>query len=215
MRATNLLVAGKTALIVGYGWCGRGIALRARGLGARVTISEVDPIRALEARMDGFAVAPVAEAIAAADFVVTATGCADAVPEAALHNAKDGVLLANAGHFNVEIRPEALARMAASQHTAREGIEEYTLPDGRRLHLLGEGRLVNLALGDGHPVEIMDLSFAVQALTLRYLVRHAPLSSKVYSVPPEIDDRIARMKLDTLGISIDALTAEQRSYLGF
>jgi len=213
-RSTNLLIAGKTVLIVGYGWCGRGIALRARGLGARVTISEVDPIRALEAWMEGLSVAPVAEAIQEADLVITATGCVDAVPESALRRAKDGVVLANAGHFNVEVRPDTLARLARSHRAARDGVEEYVTDDGRRLYLLGEGRLVNLALGDGHPVEIMDLSFAIQALTLRYLVDHTPSSPGVYLVPPEIDDHVARLKLETLGVAIDALTPAQRGYLG-
>jgi adenosylhomocysteinase len=213
-RSTNLLIAGKSVVVVGYGWCGRGIAQRARGLGARVTICEVDPIAALEAWMEGFAVAPIAEAIHDADLVITATGCADAVPESALANAKDGVVLANAGHFNVEVRPEALAGLARSQRTVREGVEEYALPDGRRLYLLGEGRLVNLALGDGHPVEIMDLSFAIQALTLRHLLANAPLPPDVYAVPSEIDEQVARWKLETLGVAIDALTTAQREYLG-
>jgi len=213
-RSTNLLIAGKSVVVVGYGWCGRGIAQRARGLGARVTICEVDPIAALEAWMEGFAVAPIAEAIRHADLVITATGCADAVPESALPNAKDGLVLANAGHFNVEVRPEALAGLARSQRTVREGVVEYALPDGRRLYLLGEGRLVNLVLGDGHPVEIMDLSFAIQALTLRHLLANAPLPPDVYAVPSEIDDRVARWKLETLGVAIDALTPAQREYLG-
>jgi len=214
-RSTNLLVAGKSVVIVGYGWCGRGIAQRAQGLGARVLVCEVDPIRALEAWMEGFRVAPVAEAVRDADLVITATGCSDAVPESALRGAKDGIVLANAGHFNVEIRPETLARMARAQRTVRDGVEQYTLADGRRLYLLGEGRLVNLALGDGHPVEIMDLSFAIQAMTLRHLVARAPLPPAVYSVPAEIDDAVARLKLETLGVAIDSLTAAQRSYLGF
>jgi len=213
-RSTNLLIAGKNVVVVGYGWCGRGITLRARGLGARVTVCEVNPISALEAWMEGFAVAPIADAIGDADLVITATGCADAVPEAALRVAKDGLVLANAGHFNVEVRPEALAHLAVSQRTVREGVEEYALSDGRRLYLLGEGRLVNLALADGHPVEIMDLSFAIQALTLRHLVEHAPIPPRVYPVPSEIDERVARLKLETLGVSIDALTTAQRDYLG-
>jgi adenosylhomocysteinase len=213
-RSTNLLIAGKTVVVVGYGWCGRGIALRARGLGARVTVSEVDPISALEAWMEGFSVAPVAVAVHDADLVITATGCADAVPEAALRNAKDGLVLANAGHFNVEVRPDTLAGLASSQRTVREGVEEYAMDDGRRLYLLGEGRLVNLALGDGHPVEIMDLSFAIQALTLRHLLDRVPLPPDVYPVPPEIDERVARLKLETLGVTIDSLTPAQRAYLG-
>ena len=213
-RSTNLLIAGKSVVVVGYGWTGRGIALRARGLGARVTICEVNPVHALEAWMEGYAVAPIADAIRDADLVITATGCADAIPESALPNAKDGLVLANAGHFNVEVRPDALSDLAESQRTVREGVEEYTLPDGRRLYLLGEGRLVNLALGDGHPVEIMDMAFAVQALTLRHLLANAPLPPSVYAVPSEIDDRVARLKLETLGVSIDQLTQQQRVYLG-
>ncbi len=213
-RSTNLLIAGATVVVVGYGWCGRGIAARARGLGARVVVAEVDPIRALEAWMEGYAVAPIAEAIRTADFVITATGCEDAVPEDALRAAKDGVVLANAGHFNVEIRPEALARLARSHRTVREGVEEFLTEDGRRLILLGDGRLVNLALGDGHPVEIMDLSFAVQALTLRHLLEQGPWSPDLYPVPPEIDETLARLKLETLGVRIDVLTPAQRAYLG-
>jgi len=214
LRSTNLLVAGKEVLVAGYGWCGRGIALRARGLGARVTVSEVDPIRAIEAWMDGFAVAPVRDAIRTADFVIAATGCADVVSRDALEAAKDGVVLANAGHFNVEVNLEDLATLAQSSRSVRRGIVEYTLGDGRRLYVLGEGRLVNLALGDGHPIEIMDISFAVQALTLAHLARHAPLDPGLYSVPPEIDERVARMKLESLGVAIDALTDAQRAYLG-
>ncbi len=213
-RSTNVLIAGKNVLVVGYGWCGRGIAMRANGLGARVTVADVDPVRALEAWMEGFNVAPVANAVQDADLVITATGCADAVPQEALHVAKDGIILCNAGHFNVEIRPDVLAKIATSHRSVREGVEEYAMPDGRHLYLLGEGRLVNLALGDGHPVEIMDMSFAVQALTLEYLVGAAPMKPGLYPVPSEIDDRIARMKLDSLGVRIDTLTQEQEAYLG-
>lgn len=213
-RSTNLLIAGKSVLVVGYGWCGRGIALRANGLGARVTVADVDPVRALEAWMEGLNVAPVAEAVRSADLVITATGCADVVPEEALKDAKDGIVFCNAGHFNVEIRPDTLEHMAVEHRTVRDGVEEYTLPDGRRLYLLGEGRLVNLALGDGHPVEIMDMSFAVQAMTLEHLLQAAPLKADLYPVPPEIDDRIARLKLESLGVSIDTLTDAQKIYLG-
>jgi len=213
-RSTNLLIAGKSVLVVGYGWCGRGIALRANGLGARVTVADVDPVCALEALMEGLNVAPVAEAVREADLVITATGCADVVPEEALQHAKDGIVLCNAGHFNVEVRPDTLSKMATSQRTVRDGVEEYTMPDGRRLYLLAEGRLVNLALGDGHPVEIMDMSFAVQAMTLEHLLQAAPLEPDLYSVPSEIDDTIARMKLESLGIHIDTLTDQQRAYLG-
>ncbi len=213
MRSTNLLVAGKSVLVAGYGWCGRGIALRARGLGARVTISEVEPVCAVEAVMDGFDVRPLAEAIRGADLLVTATGCSGVVAEEALRQAKDGLLLANAGHFDVEIDKPALARLAVSSCEARHGIEGFTLADGRRLYLLGEGRLVNLVLGDGHPVEIMDISFAVQALTLEHIVKHAPFSPALYAVPPAIDERVARMKLAALGLRIDTLTPAQSAYL--
>jgi len=214
LRSTNLLVAGKEVLVAGYGWCGRGIALRARGLGARVTVAEVDPIRAIEAWMDGFAVAPVQDAIQSADFVVTATGCADVVTADALRVAKDGVVLANAGHFNVEVSLTDLEALARSTRTVRSGIVEYTLADGRRLYVLGEGRLVNLALGDGHPVEIMDISFAVQALTLAHLVRSAPLPAGLHPVPPAIDERVAALKLQSLGVTLDTLSDAQRVYLG-
>jgi adenosylhomocysteinase len=214
MRSTNLLVAGKDVVVAGYGWCGRGIALRARGLGARVTITEVDPVKAIEAWMDGFAVAPMREAIRTADVVVTATGCTDVVAGDVLAAAKSGVLLANAGHFNVEVSVRDLAASAGAVRTVRPGIVEYELPDGRRLNLLAEGRLVNLALGDGHPVEIMDISFALQALTLRHLAERAPLRPGLYAVPRSIDERVARMKLEALGVSIDALSDAQRAYLG-
>jgi len=213
-RSTNLLIAGKSVLVVGYGWCGRGIALRATGLGARVTVADVDPVCALEALMEGLNVAPVADAVRDADLVITATGCADVVPEEALQGAKDGIVMCNAGHFNVEVRPETLSKMASSHRTVRGGVEEYTMPDGRRLYLLGEGRLVNLALGDGHPVEIMDMSFAVQAMTLEHLLHVAPLKPDLYPVPAEIDECIARMKLESLGVTIDTLTDQQKAYLG-
>ncbi len=214
MRSTNLLVAGKEVLIAGYGWCGRGIALRACGLGARVSVCEVDPVRAIEAVMDGFTVAPLVEAIGSADFLITATGCCDVVTEEGLRNAKDGLLLANAGHFDVEINRSALEALATAKRAVRNGIHEFTFEDGRQVYLLGEGRLVNLVLGDGHPVEIMDISFALQALTLRHIVSSAPLPSALYAVPPEIDERVARMKLASLDIAIDSLTVEQRAYLG-
>jgi len=213
-RSTNLLIAGKSVLVVGYGWTGRGIALRARGLGGRVTVCEVDPVSALEARMEGYDVAPIDRAIRTADLVISATGCTDAVPEGALRAAKDGVVLANAGHFNVEIRPEALASLSTTHRSVRDGVEEYTFPDGRRVVLLGEGRLVNLALGDGHPVEIMDLSFAIQVLTLRHLLENLPMPPDVYTVPRAIDEQVARLKLETLHVEIDQLTESQRAYLG-
>jgi len=213
-RSTNLLVAGKTVVVAGYGWCGRGVAMRARGLGARVTITEVDPVKAIEAVMDGFSVAPLSEAIRCADFLITVTGCIDVVTEAALRNAKDGLLLANAGHFNVEINLDHLASLSQAQRPARAGVIEYVLDNGRRIYLLADGRLVNLALGDGHPVEIMDISFALQALTLQHLSASSPLAPDLYPVPPAIDEQVAEMKLDALGIAIDTLSDAQRTYLG-
>ena len=214
MRSTNLLVAGKNVLVAGYGWCSRGIAMRAQGLGARVWVCEVDPIRAIEAVMDGFTVAPLVEAIRTADFLITATGCSDVVTKEALRNAKDGLLLANAGHFDVEIDKASLAALATSQRDVRAGICEFTLANGHRIYLLGQGRLVNLVLGDGHPVEIMDISFALQALTLHHIVENTPLNPDLYAVPPQIDRRVAQMKLEALGIQIDALTEAQCNYLG-
>ncbi|MEW5825845.1 MAG: adenosylhomocysteinase [Candidatus Bipolaricaulota bacterium] len=214
MRSTNLLVAGKRVVIGGYGECGRGIADRARGLGAHVTVCEVDPVKALEAVMCGLTVAPMVEAIRHADIVVTATGDVDVVSADALAAARDGVLLANAGHFNVEVNLAALSAMATSRRFVRPGVEEVTFADGRRVFLLAEGRLVNLALGDGHPVEIMDLSFALQALTLRHIAASAPLPPGVYDVPESVDRDVAGRKLAALGLRIDSLTPGQREYLG-
>jgi len=214
MRTTNLLVAGKTVLVAGYGWCGRGVAMRARGLGARVVVAEVDPVRAVEALMDGFIVQPLREAIQVADFLVTATGCRDVVTWEDLLAAKEGLILANAGHFDVEIDVRAL-RERAQWREVREGVEEFTLPNGKRVYLLAHGRLVNLAAGDGHPVEIMDISFALQALSLRWLsMEGRDLSPGVYPVPREIDEQVARMFLATRNVRIDYLTGEQKRYLG-
>ena len=214
LTATNLLIAGKTFVVAGYGWCGRGIASRAKGLGASVIVTEIDPVRAIEAQLDGFRVMPMAEAIASADFVVTATGNKDVVAAAEIARAKDGCVLANAGHFNVEVSIPALDAAAKGKRRVREFVEEYALPDGRRLYLLGEGRLVNLAVGQGHPVEIMDMSFALQALCAAHLAKHSrEMSPQVHPVPPEIDERVAKLKLATLGVRIDAVTADQRRYM--
>jgi adenosylhomocysteinase len=213
LRSTNLLVAGKSVIVAGYGWCGRGIALRARGLGGRVTVTEVDPVKALEAAMDGFSVAPMRQAIRQADFVVTATGCVGVVSADDLAVANDGVLLANAGHFNVEINLDDLRRLTRTSRRVRDGIDEHTLHDGRRLYLLGEGRLVNLVLGDGHPVEIMDISFALQALTLRHIASGPALPPGVYAVPDEVDQDVARRRLAAVETSIDEWTEAQRAYM--
>ncbi|OGF54148.1 MAG: adenosylhomocysteinase [Candidatus Fraserbacteria bacterium RBG_16_55_9] len=214
MRTTNLSIAGKTVVVAGYGWCGRGIAMRAHGLGANVVITEIDPIRAIEAVMDGFRVLRMEQAAPLGDIFVTATGVRDVITEKHLKLLKDGAILANAGHFDVEISKPDLKRLAVSQNAIRPNVEEFTLRDGRHLYLLAEGRLVNLASGDGHPVEIMDLSFAVQALTLEYLVRHHDeLKPGVYSVPKEIDQHVARTKLEALGIALDELSSAQRAYL--
>jgi len=214
MRTTNLLIAGKEVVVAGYGWCGRGIALRAQGLGAKVTVCEVDPVRAAEALMDGFSVAPMAQAIRKADFLVTATGCRGVVTYEHLLSAKDGLVLANAGHFDVEIDVATL-RARAPGRRVRDGVEEFELPGGKRVYLLAEGRLVNLVAGDGHPVEIMDLSFALQALCLAWLAREGSgLSPEVYPVPAEVDERVARLFLKSRGAGIDQLTPEQQAYLG-
>ncbi len=214
MRATNLSIAGKTVLVAGYGWCGRGIALRARGLGARVLISEVDPVRAAEAVMDGFTAATVATGIRQADFVVSATGCRDVVTYSHLERAKEGVVLANAGHFDVEIDVATLRRRATAR-PVREHVVGYDLPSGPTVYVLAEGRLVNLVAGDGHPVEIMDLSFSLQALCLAWLAQHGSnLAPAVHAVPAAIDDQVARMFLRSQEAGLDELTPAQRAYLG-
>ncbi|MGC9074783.1 MAG: adenosylhomocysteinase [Candidatus Bipolaricaulaceae bacterium] len=214
MRATNLLVAGKTVLVVGYGWCGKGIAQRARGLGAQVIVSEVDPVKAAEALLEGFRVAKVREAIGKADLVVTATGCVAAVPYEAILEAKDGCILANAGHFDVEIDVRGLYAKAQVQRV-REHVEECLLPNGKRVYLLAKGRLVNLVAGDGHPAEIMDLSFSLQLLSLLWLAKEGrKLAPQVYPVPEEIDAEVARLFLQSRGVTTDELTPQQREYLG-
>ena len=214
IRATNMLLAGKVFTVAGYGWCGRGIATRAAGHGAQVIVTEVDPLRALEAAMDGFQVMPMAEAAVKSDFMVTATGDKHVLDRVHLENIKDGCVIANAGHFNVEINISALEEMAVTQHQRRDNVVEYCLRDGRRVRLLAEGRLVNLAAAEGHPAAVMDMSFANQALCLAHLWQHKrQLDNAVHTVPGAIDSEIARLKLDAMGIAIDALTAEQQSYL--
>jgi adenosylhomocysteinase len=213
-HATNLLVAGKNVVVAGYGWCGKGIALRAKGLGATVTVTEVDPIKAIEARLDGHHVAPMLEACKTADFILTATGCLDVVAAAHVPHLKDGAVLANAGHFNNEISIPALAKAAKSTATVRAGVTEFLMKDGRRVHLLSDGRLVNLASGQGHPVEIMDMSFSIQALGLEWFVKNQKaLKPGVHEVPAAIDDEVAKLRLATWGLQVDALTKEQKAYL--
>jgi len=214
MAATNLLVAGKTFVVAGYGWCGRGIAMRAKGMGARVVVTEVDPVKAIEAAMDGYEVLPMARAARIADFIVSATGCKDVVTAKHFPYLKDGVVLANAGHFDNEISKADLERRARAKRRVREFVDEYLLPGGKRAYLLAEGRLVNLAAGQGHPVEIMDMSFALQAASAAYLAEHAhELEKKVYPVPGDLDDKVARLKLKAMGLRIDTLTREQKTYL--
>lgn len=214
MRNTNLTVCGKTVVVAGYGWCGKGIAMRAKGLGARVIVTEVNPIPANEALMDGFEVMPMVEAARYGDIFVTATGCINVMRGEHYAVMKDGAILANAGHFDVEINKQDLQAMAQSRRVVRQNIEEFVLADGRRIYLLAEGRLVNIAAADGHPAEIMDLSFALQALCLDYLVKNAgQLPRKVIPVPWEIDRQVASLRLQSLGVEIDSLTPEQESYL--
>jgi len=214
MRTTNLVVAGKNVVIAGYGWCGKGAAMRAKGLGASVIVTEVDPIRAIEAIFDGFRVMPMREAAKLGDIFVTVTGCRDVIAKEDFKVMKDGAVLANAGHFDVEINKVELEELAVSKRTVRKNIEEYKLADGRKLYLLAEGRLVNLAAGDGHPAEIMDLSFAVQALSAVHIAKeHAHMEKKVLIMPDEVNQRIAEIKLASIGVQIDALSEEQRQYL--
>lgn len=214
MRSTNLSVAGKTVAVIGYGWCGKGIAMRASGLGANVIVVEVDPVKAIEAVMDGYRVKKASQATQESDFLITATGSIDALGEEAISNLKDGSILANAGHFDVEIKKKALKKLAVKEREVRDNIREYEFKDGRCVYLLSEGRLVNLAAGDGHPVEIMDTSFALQLLTARYLIRNREeLSSDLHPVPPEVDREVAKLKLEALGIEIDQLSNKQLKYL--
>ncbi len=214
MRSTNLLLAGATIVVAGYGWCGRGIATRARGMGAQVVVTEVDPVRALEAAMDGFRVLPMMEAAAIGDVFITATGDKSIIVAEHFQRMKNGAVLANSGHFNVEIDIPALEKAAKSKRATRDNVDEYTLPDGRKLYLLGEGRLVNLAAAEGHPAGVMDMSFANQALTIEYLNKHAgELKKNVYPVPEELDRQVARMKLASMGFAVDHLTPEQERYL--
>jgi len=214
MRTTNLIVAGKNVVVAGYGWCGRGVALKGRGLGANVIVTEVDPIKALEAAMDGFRVMPMLEAAEVGDIFITTTGCTKVIRREHFERMKDGALLANAGHFDVEICKPDLEELTIEKRIMRQNVEGYVMKDGRVLNLLAQGRLVNLASGDGHPAEIMDMSFALQVLSVMYLVENkGQLQPRVYGVPRSIDYRVAQMKLKSLGIEIDSLTSEQRQYL--
>ena len=214
IRATNLLIAGKTVVIVGYGWCGRGFASRAEGLGAHTVVCEVDPVRALEAVMDGHRVMPMGEAARTGDVFVTLTGCMNAIDRHHMENMKDGAIIANSGHFNVEINIEALEEMSEAKRRVREFVDEYTLENGRRIRLLGEGRLINLAAAEGHPASVMDLSFANQALAAEYMVmKKGSMEPGVYNLPKDIDQEIARLKLGAMGMAFDTLTDEQAKYL--
>ncbi len=214
LRATNYLLAGSNFVVVGYGWCGRGIASKARGMGAKVTIVEVDPTKALEATMDGFQVSNMANVAPTADFVVTATGNINVVDSKHLRLMKDGVIVCNAGHFNVEINIKSLAEESKQIKKVRENIEEYLLKDNKRIYIIGEGRLVNLAAGEGHPADVMDMSFANQALSAEYIIREGKnLENAVYPVPQDIDKEIARLKLISMNIEIEEMTEEQVTYL--
>ncbi|GKS12510.1 adenosylhomocysteinase [Paenibacillus chitinolyticus] len=213
-RTTNLVVAGKTVVVVGYGWCGKGVAMRAKGLGAQVVVTEIDAIKAVEAYMDGFTVLPMSEAAKIGDYFVTVTGNRDVIRGEHFEVMKDGAILSNAGHFDVEVNKPELAAQSSSVRTVRRNIEEYQLKDGRKIYLLAEGRLVNLAAGDGHPAEIMDMTFALQALSLKYVNdRYEEIGKTVVNVPYELDEQVARYKLESLGISIDRLSDEQKAYL--
>jgi len=214
IRATNILLAGKNLVVAGYGWCGRGVAMRARGFGAHVTITEVDPTRALEAVMDGFNVTSMNEAAKRGDIFITTTGNTSIIGKEHFENMKDGAILANSGHFNVEIDTGALEGMTAGKKKIRKDIEEFTLEDGRKLYLLGQGRLINLAAAEGHPAAVMDMSFANQALCAEYIVKHhKDLKNQVYVVPERIDRNIAELKLMSMGIDIDVLTQAQKDYM--
>lgn len=214
MRTTNLSVAGKTVVVSGYGWCGKGVAMRAKGLGANVVVTEINPIQAAEAAFDGFQVMPMLQAAECGDLFVTVTGCSDIIRREHMERMKHGAILSNAGHFDVEVNKNDLKELSVSQRLVRKNIEEFQMKDGRKLYLLAEGRLVNLAAGDGHPTEIMDLSFALQTMAaLHILSHHGSLAKEVHNLPYELDLKIAHMKIASMGISIDTLTAGQKDYL--
>ncbi len=214
IRATNILLAGKTVVVAGYGWCGRGFAMRVRGMGANVIVTEVDPLPALEAMMDGFRVMPMNEAAPIGDIFVTLTGDLNVIDGHHFEMMKDGAIVGNSGHFNVEINIPALKEMARNSRLVRPYVEQFELPDGRRINLLGDGRLINLAAAEGHPASVMDMSFANQALSLEYMLKNVDtMQQKVYAVPEEIDLRIARLKLEAMQVEIDVLTPEQIAYL--
>jgi adenosylhomocysteinase len=214
LRATNLLLAGSVFVVAGYGWCGRGVAMRARGMGARVIVTEVNPLRALEAVMDGFDVMPMAEAAKIGDVFCTLTGDINVIRPEHFEVMKDRAIVANSGHFNVELDLNGLAKISKSRRQVRDFVEEFTLMDGRRIYVLGEGRLINLASAEGHPASVMDMSFANQALSVEYVAKHyKELERKVYSVPKHLDEQVAKLKLDSMGVKIDVLTDEQRNYL--
>jgi len=207
------LLAGKNFVVAGYGWCGRGLAMRAKGMGAQVIVTEIDSTKALEAIMDGFRVMPMDEAAKIGDFFVTLTGDISVIRKEHMLKMKDGAIIANSGHFNVEINISDLENLSSSKRTVRPNLEEYSLKDGRKLCLLAEGRLVNLAAAEGHPSEVMDMSFSNQALSVEYLVKHRGLETKVYRVPKEIDELVAGLKLKAIKVEIDELTEEQKKYL--
>jgi adenosylhomocysteinase len=214
IRATNILLAGSNVVVLGYGWCGRGVAMRARGAGANVIVTEINPLKALEAVMDGYSVMPMCEAAKIGDIFVTLTGDINVIRKEHFATMKDGAIVANSGHFNCEIDIEGLGKISKKKRVVRDFVEEYTLRDGRRINLLGEGRLINLAAAEGHPASVMDMSFANQALGAEYMAKnYKKLDRKVYKVPDAIDQNIARLKLESLGVKIDTLTAEQKKYL--
>jgi adenosylhomocysteinase len=214
IRATNVLIAGAVVVVSGYGWCGRGVAMRAKGLGGRVIVCEVDPMKALEAVMDGFDVMPIAKAAPLGDIFVTLTGDIHVIRQEHFAKMKDGAIVANSGHFNVELDLVGLKKISKKVRLIRDFVQEYTMKNGRKVFILGEGRLINLAAAEGHPASVMDMSFANQALGAEYVVNnHESLQNKVYSIPTDIDNEIARLKLKALGIPIDTLTAEQEHYL--
>lgn len=214
LRATNRMIAGSKFIVCGYGWCGRGVAMRAQGMGARVIVTEIDPLRALEAVMDGYDVMPIKEASKVGDFFVTVTGDLSVIDKESFESMKDGAIVSNSGHFNVEINLQALKKISKKRRTIRPFVEEYTLKSGKKINILGEGRLINLAAAEGHPSSVMDMSFANQALSAEYLAKKGKdLAPQVYSVPEKIDMEIARLKLKSMGIKIDSLTKEQKHYL--